>query len=293
MALTITLNQPANDSIGAQLKVLVEVLEKIKKDNGKEIIFDFSKIKFVYPVFITSISSLIADLIEKDYVIYRSGINTTSYLETMFFPVGLKPDELPLWETTLNNYNGKNYLPVINFSASRKKAETKIRENMLSKVNSLLEYNLKLNTNYKTAISYIISEITDNIIDHSGVSRGWLSAQYYPAKKFLDICIIDTGKTILGSYKDNNIAGINDDFQAIEKAISGVSTKDKERGFGMRTSKNMIEKGLKGKFILISGGAMLFNDELIKFPVKWQGTILALRIPQNIQNFDYAHFLLG
>lgn len=286
------LNQPVNDSIGAQLAVLIEVLKKIKAENKKYIIFDFSKIKFVYPVFITSISSLIAYLKENGYEVYHSGINNSSYLQTVFFPDGLKPDELPLWETTLNNYSGKTYLPVINFSASRKKEETEIRENVLSKINSLLENNLKLNSNYKTAVSYIISEITDNIIDHSGVGRGWISAQYYPTKQFLDICIIDTGKTILGSYKDNNIAGINNDFDAIEKAISGVSTKDKERGFGMRTSKKLIEEGLNGKFVLISGSAMLFNNELTQFPVKWEGTILALRMPQGIANFDYSHFLL-
>jgi len=291
MALSITINQPANDSIGSQLTVLIEVLKKIKQENKKEIIFDFSKIKFVYPVFITSISSLMADLIKNGYAIYHSGINT-SYLQTVFFPDGLKPDELPLWETTLNNYNGKTYLPVVNFSASRKKEETDIRENVLSKINSLLENNLKLNANYKTAISYIISEITDNIVDHSGVDRGWLSAQYYPAEQFLDVCIIDTGKTILGSYKDNKVAGINNDFEAIEMAMKGVSTKDKERGFGMRTSKKLIEEGLKGKFVLISGSAMLFNNELIEFPVKWEGTILALRIPQNIENFKYSTYLL-
>ena len=53
----------------------------------------------------------------------------------------------------------------------------------------------------------------------------------------------------------------------------------------------MIEEGLKGKFVLVSGNAMLFNDELVEFPVKWQGTILALRIPQNIENFSYANYL--
>ena len=290
MPLTITLNQPANDSIGAQLAVLIEVLNKINETKEKEIIFDFSKIKFVYPVFFTSISSLIADLKENEFVIYHSGIKN-NYLQNVFFPDGLKPDELPQWETTLNNYNGKNYIPVINFSASRKANETEIRENMLSKINSLLENNLKLNNEYKTAISYLISELTDNIIDHSGVNRGWLSAQYYPTKQFLDICIVDTGKTILGSYRDNNIAGINNDFEAIEQAMKGLSTKDKERGFGMRTSKKMIEEGLKGKFVLVSGNAMLFNDELVEFPVKWQGTILALRIPQNIENFSYANYL--
>ncbi len=291
MALRIILNQPNDDSIGSQLMVLIEVLSQVK-DSEKEITFDFSKIKFVYPVFITSISSLMSYLIENNYVVYHSGINT-SYLQTVFFPNGLKPDELPLWETTLNNYNGKTYLPVINFSALRKNEETEIRENVLSKINSLLANNLKLNFNYKTAISYIISEITDNIIDHSGVDRGWLSVQYYPGKQFLDICIIGTGKTILGSYKDNNVTGITNDFEAIEKAMSGLSTKDKERGFGMRTSKKMIVEGLKGKFVLISGKAILFNDELTEFPVRWEGTILALRLPQNIENFNYANHLLG
>lgn len=291
MPLTITLSQPLNDSIGSQLSVLVDVLKKIKEHSkDKSIIFDFSKIKFVCPVFITSVSSLIAYLKENCYSIYYSEIQD-SYLQTVYFPLGLKPDELPQVTETLDNYRDKNYLPVINFPTSRKKEETTIRENLLSKINTLLENNVKLNINYKTVVSFLISEITDNIIDHSGVSRGWLAAQYYPSKKFLDICIVDTGKTILGSYKDKEVAGITDDITAIEKALIGISTKGKERGFGIRTSKKMIVEGLNGKFVLISGKAMLFNNELTDFPVQWNGTILALRIPQGVTNFNYSEYL--
>lgn len=291
MPLNITLNQPQNDNIGSQLMVLVEamkIIEKYKTD--KEITFDFSKISFVHPVFITSVSSLMSYLSENGYNVYHCCING-SYLQTMCFPLGLKPDELPRWEEMLDNYKGKNYLPVINLPTSRKNQETEIRENLLSKINTLLEINLNLNANYKSAVSYLISEMTDNIVDHSGVSRGWLSAQYYPSKKFLDVCIIDTGKTILGSYAEKGVNDIKNDIIAIEKATSGLSTKDKERGYGIRTTKAMIEEGLKGKFILISGRAILSNNQLTEFPVKWNGTILALRIPQNVANFHYSDFL--
>ncbi|GAJ02190.1 unnamed protein product, partial [marine sediment metagenome] len=104
------------------------------------------------------------------------------------------------WDRLLNKYRKKNYLPIINFSTERGNVQTFIREKVLSKINTLVRDNLNLDNNYESAFSYLISEITDNIIEHSGVNRGWLLIQYYPTTEYLDLCIIDNGKTILGSY---------------------------------------------------------------------------------------------
>lgn len=115
---------------------------------------------------------------------------------------------------------------------------------MLSRINSLIKNNLKLDGNYEAAVSYLISEITDNIIEHSGKDRGWLMVQYYPSSEYLDICIIDTGKTILGSYRDYGIIGAENDSQALDLALAGISTKSQQRGTGLRTSKAISLLGL-------------------------------------------------
>lgn len=174
MALTITLNQPTSN-IGDQLAKLIETIKEVNGYDGKDIIFDFNKIRFVHPFFILSVSSLMSYLKEKGYHI--NFINTlNSYLNLIYFPEGLKPDELFSREEAIDNYKGKTYLPILNFITSKTEEKTKIRKNVLTKINNLLENNLQFNTNYKSGISYFISEITDNIVEHAEVKRGWLAA---------------------------------------------------------------------------------------------------------------------
>jgi hypothetical protein len=76
------------------------------------------------------------------------------------------------------------------------------------------------------------------------------------------------------------------DVEAIRQVMLGHSTKaDKERGFGVRTSKNIVCDGLGGGFVLISGDAVLISekrqDKLVRLPeFSWKGVIIAYRIPE-------------
>ena len=161
----------------------------------------------------------------------------------------------------------------------------------IAQINSLLATNLGLDSGYKSGISYLISEIIDNIVDHSGEERGWMTAQYYQHDHSLDICILDTGKTLQGAYSANNFQ-VNNDKEALEMAINGVSAKNhKERGYGISTSKRMIEEGLNGIFLLFSGEALIVNNRYIKSPLRWKGTILGLRLKSNIRNFSYIDYV--
>lgn len=295
MSFTVAVTQPATANFGPQLSELIKIILQVNGYKGeKEITFDLKNITFVHPVFILSMVAYMDYLTEKGYAVVFSNVRIDSigaYLKTIYFPEGLKPDNFINWEGALDNYSRKNYLPILNFPASQKSKETEIRENVLTKVSNLLKKNLQLNASYMDGITYLISEITDNVVDHSGAERCWLAAQYYPSKEYLDSCIIDTGKTILGSYLERGYKQVSNDQQAIESAISGLSTKDKERGHGIPTSHAMIVNGLRGKFGLISGEAALFNNKLVQFPVKWNGTILTLRIPKGVTNFNYIHFV--
>jgi len=82
--------------------------------------------------------------------------------------------------------------------------------------------------------------------------------------------------------------------------MEGKSTKpdpENKRGTGIRTSKDIICKGLKtGKFILISGSMGLVIDSntenLVSFPqFYWQGTIVAFRIPKPSNPIDIYKFI--
>ena len=221
------------DDVVSQLENLVKVAESLRKTKRKDdVVLDFSLINFLHPLFIGGLSGLCLEMEKKGITVRhdKASASVGAYLDVVRFPEGFKPDELTDWQTSLGSYEIKSYLPMINFPASKAKKKTEVREAVLSAVNSLFKRKLKLNTDYYSAISYLISELTDNIVDHSGSNRGVVVAQHYGHKGYLDICILDRGKTILGSYAKRPELKVRDDVQAVYKALSGVSTKSKERG---------------------------------------------------------------
>jgi anti-sigma regulatory factor (Ser/Thr protein kinase) len=292
---TVEFNQPKGNDFGSLLNEVVRFMISLKANpDATKIDIDLSKIRFVNPLFILSVSSLSELLIKKGVnlkIKSTSNPDCASYLEKIFFPNGIKPDILPDWENALSQYRGKSYLPIINFSSDKNTEPSTIREKLISKINSLIKENLKLDESYVTAVSYLISEITDNIIEHSGEKRGWLMVQYYPYPEYLDICIIDTGKTILGSYKDHGFEGMDTDSLALESALKGISTKDQERGTGLRSSNAISSMGLGGDFALFSGNAIFFRNKILTLQVSWPGTFVAMRIKKGIENFSIYSYV--
>jgi len=146
------------------------------------------------------------------------------------------------------------------------------------------------------AITYSISEIfNDNIREHSQSKYGWFSAQYYPTKEYLDMCIVDNGITIKGSYIAQNIR-VKDDSEAIKLALEGKSSKTEERGFGLRTTKNIITKSLlNGKFLIVSGSAGYYankkKQQFFSLNPYWHGTIVSIRINKVKGRIDIYRYL--
>ena len=155
--------------------------------------------------------------------------------------------------------------------------------------------------NVATGIKYLIGENVDNITQHSKSERGYIFAQAYPNKQYLDICIADNGITLLGSYKENNDQDIITDLEAIQAANRGISTKNRpeaeNRGYGIITSKKMLITGLNGCFAMISGGSMfIYNQNVNKFidlpqGLKCPGTIVAMRVPYCNSDFNYINYV--
>lgn len=76
------------------------------------------------------------------------------------------------------------------------------------------------------------------------------------------------------------------DVDAVKQALEGYSTKrDKERGYGIRTSIRVVCDALKGGFVLLSGSAAFLSVDnkksIMNLPgFYWQGVIIAYRIPK-------------
>lgn len=277
---------------GSQLLIIKEFT---KNFNGGENEIDFTDFLFCPPLLSVYFSKFINNFSEIKF----SGVNSLGYLSAIRFPEGFDPErDVENWKKYLDGFTSKSYLPIIKFGTGSSRENITIRNNLISHIGSMIRKITGINTNYYAGISYLLSELTDNIVDHSRFDHGWMSFQYYPSEGFMDICLGDTGIGILGSYQqysgEKDFSGIRNNLDAVEAMIQGDSTKSvKERGFGVHTSREMLVKGLNGTFVFISGNALLHNYKLVDFGCESTGTLAFIRIPCVNQNerfnvYDYV-----
>jgi len=84
------------------------------------------------------------------------------------------------------------------------------------------------------------------------------------------------------------------DADAIDKAVNGISTKDefRHRGWGINTIVNIFTKGANGEIFIASRNGAIYissNDPLLyKLGDKYRidGTLISLRIPRGYVNIS-------
>ena len=278
------------------LSPVVRIMDQMEKSVDQEVTIDFSDTRFISPVFALS------------FIVYltRCGkqiafTNVSDYLERIGLGIGgIKPDTMRQTEflAELEKYTSKTYIPIIDFAAGR---NSDAKEVVSSIVENMIIQQLNIQSNVANGFKYMIDETLDNITEHSESDRGYIFAQAYPTKGFLDVCIADRGVSLLGSYEklpDNEILS---DMEAIKAANRGLSSKNlpdaENRGFGIRTSKQMLIHGLGGQYLMISGSSLYLKsrnlDTFYSMPhgLRWNGTIVALRIPYHSSSFNYINYI--
>jgi anti-sigma regulatory factor (Ser/Thr protein kinase) len=146
-----------------------------------------------------------------------------------------------------------------------------------------------------SVLAYLLSEIVDNVYEHSQFSYASVLAGTPANEKFSEICILDNGISIAGSYR--KIKRNFTDEEAFQKVLEGVSAKSEERGFGLRTSINLVSKGLNGQFMIISGKAVLLVEKTkrsvykLPFSNSYKGTIVSIRIPYPSKGINIYEFV--
>lgn len=278
------------------LSPVVKIMTQIESSSDSEIVIDFSSTRFVSPVFALSLIIYLSKCRKK-----VSLKNVPGYLELIgLCNGGIKPDQMRHTEflAILEHYASKTYIPIINFVASQ---NSDAKEAISSLVENMIIRQLNIRPNVANGLKYMIDETLDNITEHSESERGYIFAQAYPKKGFLDVCIADRGVTLLGSYRKLLDNEITTDSEAIKAANRGLSSKNlpdaENRGFGIKTSKQMLIKGLDGQYLMISGGSLYVKspkmDSFFSMPngLRWNGTIVALRIPYMSSTFNYIDYL--
>lgn len=280
---TINISNPKQDNLISQLVVLYTAFKGVEKD--ETLSFDFSRIKWFYPLLVLPIAAYINDF-HSEY----QGINSDlkSYLKTIHFPQGI--DSVPVFEK--ETQITKSYVPI----SILKREKGVDREVLESKFSSMIYKITGSVPGAQNALYYPITELVANIFEHSKKDTGFLFGQFYQSKNHLDICIVDRGRGLARAYKDEKNMEVSD-AEAIIEVMKGYSTKpDKERGYGVRTSKRVVCEGLGGEFVLVSGNSALISvknkERLVVLPeFNWQGVIIGYRIPKPQGHLDISSYL--
>lgn len=304
--LPISVPSRISDNFGEPISLLLSYIALINYSGCTKINFDFTDCKFMNPFIIGGIVSISRTERQKGKEVKFSfnpaNESINSYIRAICFPDGFDYEKHPLDE--LNSrfapYHTKNFIPLICFPNAHNDKDSKIREKVISAIDNIFKNQLKLKGSILQAIYYLVSELTQNIADHSNSEKGILFAQFYPSKNYMDVCIADYGKGLLQTYLDSGKYKVESDEEAVNSAVFGKSTKDlpESRGFGISTSRNMLVKGLKGKFLLLSGRSFFIQtterQELISIPEEYyyNGCYVALRIPiLDNEQFNFYNYV--
>lgn len=269
----VTVPKTQSSALVHQLSSLYETFKDVS--NGEKVNFNLSKLDWTCPLLILPISAYIKKTGSKFTIEDRHKIKT--YLDTVNFPKGISSVSSFQKQTQLS----KSYIPI---SELKKEKEIE-RERLEALFSQMVFKTLKAAEGTMSVIYYPITELTGNIFEHSKESEGYIFGQFYPKKDYLDICIVDNGRGLSKTYEQEKGLKLSDEASIME-AMSGNSTKsNRERGFGLRTSKRVVCEGLGGGFILISGDTALVSiknkENIIPLPdFNWQGVIVAYRIPR-------------
>lgn len=164
-------------------------------------------------------------------------------------------------------------------------------KNFAGEINELLiDIERNIPKTLGNSIPYILGELTDNIEQHSNYSNAYIFLRYDIMEKIIKILIFDDGLTIPFVFEKNGIKFLNDS-EAMNLALKGTTTKKEDipRGFGLRTSKDIV-KALKGSIKIISRKGMLgLQDSITEYKElnkELNGTliIIDLKIPEKDLN---------
>ncbi|BAZ98365.1 ATP-binding protein [Methanothermobacter sp. EMTCatA1] len=174
-----------------------------------------------------------------------------------------------------NPGKGKTYIPFVELLHDRSERDP------LKYVYDLLDKSY----GGKDALCFLLSELSDNIYQHSKFTSAYILAQKYPKKGFIEICFLDDGVSIPQNFENHDYY-FEYDSEAIIQAINGKSTKvpypgDPERGYGLNNILKIFVEGGKGELLVVSRRGAFYKSQdakMYELGNEFQGTLVSLRI---------------
>lgn len=125
---------------------------------------------------------------------------------------------------------------------------------------------IKTKQDIKTCFDYVITEILNNVADHSGDS-GIAIAQYYPTKKRVQFSALDNGVGFLANIQ-NKFPNIKTQDEAIKKALERGVTASQNLMYGSERNAGY------GLFVVSSLVKEIQNSELL---ILCKDTLISIR----------------
>lgn len=275
-----------NDNMIEQFRAAHEIRTRIANSSDSELKVDLSDAEWFVPAFLAPMSVVSQRVLHlsKQSILLPGHSGIQAYLDQIGFPLGAV--------SPTDQYD--NHLPLCQLNTD---SEEKAIEIVGNKMSDLISEHIGQEYDVSTtAVQYPMSELIDNVDQHSQCSSGALLIQHYPSKSELDICVADDGITIPGSYENSDI-GFEDDEAALMKAVSGTSTKPNsgnQRGFGIPSTVEMVCEGLNGEVLLASRGAAIHRRGDEPFSriegVQWPGTVFVARMEPPDRSFPWHRY---
>lgn len=286
--------------IGKALNIMFHVIDKTEAaDYSEDVIWDFSKCSFLHPFLI---GGLCVYRLKSDRTIKLQGLTgyTQRYLSLIHFDESLELPNADAAEALMTEYGSKSYIPICRFRTE----DDETIDSITAALQKIIQRQANLPARFTSALSYLLSELTANIHDHSRSFYGYMFSQYLAREGCINLCIIDNGISIAGSFQsspkyDDKLLG--NEGEILNMALSHCSTKNlpdqENRGFGLPTTKKMLAEGMKGSFLIVSGNAFHRHDPHGQQTVElqqglgWDGTFVLLKIPVSLpDNFNYLNY---
>ena len=285
--------------IGYSFNYLIRVIAETEAADA--VLWDFADVTFLHPFFLAPLA-IYKNTSGKDIKCINISLRIQAYLNSICFDRMLyfdheKREDV---EAVMQKYTNKTYLPLCSFAMTNANKDA-----FGSIMKAILMKQTKIGQKGNSSLSYLISELLDNIYEHSQSPCGYLFSQYSAKEGVINLCIADTGISIAGSFEK---AGLyqeeidGNEAEALKLANEGYSTKNRpeaeNRGYGISTSKSMLVNGMKGAFFMLSGGAFHRYENGANYYIdlknlfRWNGTIILMRIPIVLpDDFNYIDYL--
>ncbi|MCH8247219.1 MAG: hypothetical protein IH951_12540 [Bacteroidetes bacterium] len=251
----VEIELPKRLSSGTIAQVLEPMITKDHEPRYKRIRLDMTKVIFVEPVGVTSLSNAIEWLKQNGCsvgLVVSAGDSANRAQrwldEAKFF-------EHYMHEPLDQDVQCRSSLLPLSRVTSEEFVDWK--EN---KFNPWIANQLRVKPNRVAGFTFFLDEIVRNIQDHSGYNLACVCGQYYPSKRQISIAISDFGvgiPTTVNEYLDSPLTDYNALKKAMEKGFS-VKTTPRNRGFGLSTLVSDVVHTHKGSLAVVSGRGRIF-----------------------------------